>query len=273
MHLIRRRAYSRLGLVGNPSDGYNGKTLSVAFEDFFAEVILYQWETLELIPSQEDKSQFRSIRELGQDVDLHGYYGGIRLVKAAVKRFLTYCDDQGHELDDRNFSIRYESNIPRQVGLAGSSAIVVATLRALMDFYQVEIPRAVQASLALSVEKNELGIGAGLQDRVAQVYNGLVFMDFSKQQMHSRHGYECGSYEPLDSSLLPPLYVAYKADASEPTEVFHNNLRLRFDRGEPVVVQAMQRAGRVSGAWASCHPQRRSRPDRSHHGRELRSAA
>ena len=29
MLLIRKRAYARAGLVGNPSDGYHGKTISV----------------------------------------------------------------------------------------------------------------------------------------------------------------------------------------------------------------------------------------------------
>ena len=83
-------------------------------------------------------------------------------------------------LHDRNFSIRYESNIPRQVGLAGSSAIIVATLRCLMEFYGVDIPQRVQPSLVLSVETEELGIAAGLQDRVIQVYEGVVFMDFAQ---------------------------------------------------------------------------------------------
>ena len=69
--------------------------------------------------------------------------GGIRLVKATIKKFYDFCARQrqlgedGYELHDRRFSIRYETNIPRQVGLAGSSAIIVATLRTLMEFYQV----------------------------------------------------------------------------------------------------------------------------------------
>ena len=239
MQIIRHKAYSRIGLVGNPSDGYHGKTISVTIADFYAEAILYEWERLELILSQEDKSQFNSIHDLARDVQLHGYYGGIRLVKATIKRFVDYCDAQGHPLHNRNFSIRYESNIPRQVGLAGSSAIVVATLRTLMDFYSIEIPREVQASVVLSVEKNELGIGAGLQDRVAQIYNDLVYMDFARQSMRELGGYQCGIYQPLDASLLPPLYVAFKADASEPTEVFHNNLSARYQEGDLDVVSAM----------------------------------
>ena len=123
MLLIRKGAFARAGLIGNPSDGYHGKTISVIVRNFRAEVTLYEWDQLEIVWSQEDQSRFRSIRELVQDVKLHGYYGGIRLVKATIKRFVEYCDRMGHRLDDRNFSVRYDSNVPRQVGLAGSKLV------------------------------------------------------------------------------------------------------------------------------------------------------
>ena len=245
MQIIRQRAYCRAGLVGNPSDGYHGKTISIIIRNYFAEVILYEWERIELLLSQDDQSHFDSIRDLAKDVELHGYYGGIRLVKATVKKFVEFCDQErmrgrpGFELHQRKFSIRYESNVPRQVGLAGSSAIIVATLRALMDFYQVDILRHIQPSLVLSVETAELGIAAGLQDRVIQVYEGLVYMDFAKEQFASESGYEFGVYEPLDASLLPPLYVAFCTDVGEPTEVFHNPLRALYEQGDEQIVNAM----------------------------------
>ncbi len=246
MLLIRKKAYARAGLVGNPSDGYFGKTISIIVRNFWAEVTLYEWEDVEIVWSQEDQSTFRSVEELARDVQLHGYYGGVRLVKATIKKFVEYCHREGHRLHARNFSIRYQSNIPRQVGLAGSSAIIVATLRALMEFYELEIPLQVQPSLALSVEKEELGIAAGLQDRVIQVYEGMVYMDFARERMKTIHGLSCGVYEPLDPALLPPLYLAYSVDVSEPTEVFHNNLRARFEQGEPQVVEAMRQFARFA---------------------------
>jgi glucuronokinase len=246
MLILRRRAYARAGLVGNPSDGYGGKTLSIIVRNFSAEIILYEWEDVELVWTEQDQSRFRSVHELVRDVELHGYYGGMRLVKATVKKFVEYCVRHGHALHERNFSIRYQSNIPRQVGLAGSSAIIVATLRCLCDFYRVTMPREVQPSLALSVEVEELGITAGLQDRVIQVYEGLVYMDFSLEKMHDLAGFPCGTYEPLDPALLPPLYLAYSTDASEPTEVFHNDIRGRFNRGEPAVVRAMCRCAALA---------------------------
>ena len=245
MRIIRQRAYARAGLVGNPSDGYHGKTVSIIVRNFHASVILYEWERIELLLSQEDQSRFDSIDDLVEDVELHGYYGGIRLVKATIKKFVEFCGQQrsqGHrqyELPDRKFAIRYESNIPRQVGLAGSSAIIVATLRALMKFYDVRIPQDVQPSLALSVETDELGIPAGLQDRVIQVYEGVAYMDFARESMHTEFGYECGRYEVLSSDKLHQLYIAYATEHGEPTEAVHNPLRARFEQGDQAVISAM----------------------------------
>jgi glucuronokinase len=243
MQIIRQRAYARAGLVGNPSDGYFGKTLSFIVRDFWAEVVLYPWEEVEIVLTHYDEHRFASVKELAADVRLHGYYGGLRLIKATIKKFVEYCEGR-HELHDRNFSIRYDTNIPRQVGMAGSSAIIVATLRALIQFYGVEIPKPILPSLALSVETEELGISGGLQDRAIQFYEGLLFMDFDRRHMEESKqttGFAYGAYQELDPRLLPPVYIAYKAEAGEPTEVFHNNLRARYDAGERAVVQAMSR--------------------------------
>ena len=61
-------------------------------------------------------------------------------------------------------------------------------------------------------------------------------MDFAKE-LFDRQCY--GHYEPLDPAQLPPLYIAYRTDLSEGSEVFHNNIRARFDRGDPEIVDAM----------------------------------
>jgi glucuronokinase len=130
--------------------------------------------------------------------------------------------------------------------MAGSSAIVVATLRALKNFYEINIPQRVLPSLVLSIERDQLGIPAGLQDRVAQVYEGCVYMNFAEEAMQTEDGFVCGDYEDLPVALLPPLYVAYAVHCSEPTEVFHNNLRFRYNQGEPAVVSAMQQCAELT---------------------------
>lgn len=246
MLIIKKKAYARCGLIGNPSDGYFGKTISLIVPEFFAEATLYEWEQMEIVLGRNDQVRFDSVDDLVRDVQLHGYYGGIRLVRATIKKFVDYCRRRSMPLRKDNFSIRYQTGIPRLVGLAGSSAIIVATLRCLMEFYDIRVPLEIQPSLALSVEVEELGIAAGLQDRVVQVYEGLVYMDFAQDRMYESGGYHCGIYERLDPRLLPPLYVAYNAGASSPTERTHGNLRERFSAGEKPVVEAMREFARLT---------------------------
>lgn len=235
--IIRKKAYPRAGLIGNPSDGYFGKTIAFTFNNFCAEVILYETPEVEIIPHARDHSRFGSIGALADDVQLFGYYGGIRLLKATIKTFYDYCMRNGISLHDRNFTLSYSTNIPSLVGLAGSSAIITACMRALMEFYGITIPKPDLANLILSVETDELNISAGLQDRVAQTYQGLVYMDFNEGLME-KQGY--GDYIELEPKLLPPLFIAYRTDLAEMSGVFHRGLKHRFIDREPEVLAAIE---------------------------------
>ena len=105
-------------MIGNPSDGYHGKTISLLVKDFHADVILYEWEDLELILSQEDRSRFGSIGELARDVRLHGYYGGVRLVKATIRKFVDYCHKQNRPAARPEFldPLREQHPAPSRLG-------------------------------------------------------------------------------------------------------------------------------------------------------------
>ncbi len=236
MKLVKKKAFARAGLAGNPSDGYFGKTISIIVKNFCAQVIIYEWPEIEILPNQQDQCKFGNLDDLVEDIRLNGFYGGMRLIKATIARFVRYTIESGIKLPPVNFSLRYESNIPRQVGLAGSSAIITATFRGLCEFYEVVVPKEVLPNLILSVEKEDLGIGAGLQDRVAQVYEGLTYMDFDRSLMESR-GY--GEYESLRTELLPQMFLAYRTSLAEPSEVFHNNLRQRYESGEQLVIDTL----------------------------------
>ena len=149
--IIKTNSYPRAALIGNPSDGYFGKTIAFVFSNFHAEVTLFESPELEIIPAQYDTNVFLSMKALADDVKLYGYYGGIRLLKAAVKKFYEYCGLNKHYLPEKNFTIRYKSDIPFRLGLAGSSAIITACMKALMKFFEVEIPKPILANLVLSV--------------------------------------------------------------------------------------------------------------------------
>ncbi|MCB0839925.1 MAG: GHMP kinase [Bacteroidetes bacterium] len=235
--IIKTYSYPRAALIGNPSDGYFGKTIAFLFRNFKAEVILYESPELVIEPQERDRSTFLSVENLAKDVRFYGYYGGIRLLKATIKKFFDHCQDCNITIANKNFTIRYSTNIPNRLGLAGSSAIITASMKALMRFYQIEIPKPHLANLVLSVEKDELGIQAGLQDRVAQAYETPVYMNFAKTVME-KQGY--GNYQPIDPALFPPLYIAYRTDLSEGSEVVHNSLRERYELGDEKIHKAIE---------------------------------
>jgi len=241
--IIETRAYARAGLLGNPSDGFFGKTISISVRNFGASISLYQSPELNIEPQAQDTNSFKSIYHLRDAVTSLGYHGGTPLIKAAIKRFCEYCTEEGIRLPNKNFTIRYSTSIPRQVGLSGSSAIIVATFRALMKFYNVEIALPLLPTLVMKAETDELGITAGLQDRVIQCYEGCVYMDFNRDLIQ-RLGH--GQYEPIDPRLLPKLYIAYKTSLGKQSGKVHNDVRSRWDKGEELVIQTMQEIAGVA---------------------------
>jgi glucuronokinase len=189
-------APARAALLGNPSDGYGGAVLAFAFTDFAARV------------------------ERCEGIDAHP--DAVPLLRAAARRG-----------DADGAGLRLRTTIPREVGLGGSSAIVIAALRAV----GVDKPPDEVARMALAVEVEDLGIAAGLQDRLVQAHGGVLLMDFAE-----------GTVEALDPGLLPPLFVAWREDAGAPSGHFHGDLRARFERGERAVVAAMAELGDVARA-------------------------
>jgi glucuronokinase len=89
-------------------------------------------------------------------------------------------------------------------------------------------------SIILSVETDELGINAGLQDRVIQTYEGCVYMDFNKE-FTGAYGY--GQYETIDPRLLPKLYIAYKTDLGKVSGKVLNDIMSKYLKGDKAVIQ------------------------------------
>ena len=197
------RAPARAALAGNPSDGYGGAVLAVALPMFEARAVVAAGVAPLATPAEETL-----------------------LADAAVARFR------------REFrvgsAVAVETTVPRCVGLGGSSAIVIAVLRALCAEHGIVLEPDAMASLALSIEVDDLGIAAGLQDRVAQCYGGLTFMEFAG---------EAPRYQPLDTRWLPPLLIAWRPAAAESSAIVHGDLRRRYDAGEPAVRQAIVALG------------------------------
>ncbi|KXZ48707.1 hypothetical protein GPECTOR_26g610 [Gonium pectorale] len=129
----------------------------------------------------------------------------------------------------RGFTLSYDTTVPRQTGLSGSSAIIYSAIKCLAQWYGVpasSLPPAARPGLVLSVEAEELGVAAGLQDRVIQVYGGFVHMDFGPG----------GCYSRLDPGCLPVgrMYLMFSDNPSESGKV-HSGVKAKWLAGDPQV--------------------------------------
>lgn len=204
------RAFARAGLVGNPSDAYAGKAIAFSVRNFSARVSVEPSDCLEI----ED--------ELAAP-----------LLKAAIRRFEAHTGDPVAPL-----RISLATDVPFQVGLAGSSAIVIAALRALSAAHARPIDPFDQSELALAAEVADLGIAAGPMDRVIQAHEGLLHMDFSGERSPA-------CYTRLSVSSLPSLLIAWDPRGGGPSGAVHSDLRERWQRGDADVRNTMALFGEL----------------------------
>ena len=232
-------SYPRAALIGNPSDGYFGKCIAFVFSNFEAEVkaeIDDQWS---VNTAQKGLNSFANINDFTKTIAEYGYYGGNPLMLAGLKVFFTYANEKKINLPNSALRITYQSNIPTRLGLAGSSALITALFKVLIQWSGNKIEPAILANLVLSVEKDELGIGAGLQDRVAQAYETPVFMDFNRESIHNK-GF--GQYEAINlKAIHDKIFIAYSPKLSEGSEKTHNKFRQDFESGELRVLSAIEK--------------------------------
>lgn len=206
--------HARAALAGNPSDGYGGAVVAVPVTDLTA------FASVAAAPAY-------SIR--APDVDLQ------RLLEATVDGFV------GHVGPIGNVTVSATTTIPRSVGLAGSSALIISTLRSLAGTVGHRFEALDLAHLALSIEQDRLGVEAGLQDRLVQAVGQPVAMSFDPV-----------AYTVLESAVELPLFVAWVPSAGASSDTVHRSLRRRFDGGDTHVRASMTglaaQAGRAATA-------------------------
>jgi len=249
--VIVERAYARVGLMGNPGDGYGGKVIAATIENFYAEVTLRPRRDarVSFVPDALDANSFESFDAMTSHLSEFGVDGGIRLLKSLARRLYGYFEKNGRSVDtSRGFDVSYSSTIPIQLGLSGSSAIVVAGLNAMLTYFGAcDVPLCDRATLALRVEQ-DVGISAGPMDRFIQVYGGLRLMDFSEFRETER-----AVVETLDASKVPPLFLVWaeRGNASHSGRV-HARVKKRFEEGESAIVDAVRRLSALAERAAVC---------------------
>ena len=56
-----------------------------------------------------------------------------------------------------------------------------------------------------------------------------------------------GKYVHLEPDLLPKLYIAYRLDMGKESGVVLNNVKVRYEQGDPVVIDTLKQIGKL--AW------------------------
>ena len=240
--------------------------MGLAVPRFGATVELAVADELEIVPNPDDEPWWEDVGDLVDQVDCYGYLTVPQLLAASIRTFADVASfeaaamgsDAGPMLagfPSTRFRLTYHTSIPRQVGLGGSSALVIATLRCLAEFTGLDVPPEILPSIALRVETEQLNLTAGLQGRVVQTFGGLMAMNFGETTTDARFGVSHGEYHPVDPASLPALFLAYRSSAARPSDRFHRVLRRRYEDGDSTIrellhqLAAMALEGEAALRW------------------------
>ena len=229
MEAIRYSAPGRAGLVGNPSDMYGGTVISCA-------IPLRARCTLEPADHLTFQSPNRTVKP--ETLELQG--DEFDLCRAALAEL-------GYSLTRAPFTLRIESDIPVQAGLAGSSALLTTIVACLLHYQEGELPLPHQlAERVRRIEAHRLGVSCGYQDFYMAVFGGLHALEFrDKERLGHDTDEPLAMVEPLATYLRGeplPLWLA-TTGGQRFSGAVHRSLRARWEEGERAVVEGMARIG------------------------------
>jgi glucuronokinase len=218
MHTIVSSAWPRAGLLGNPSDLYGGRGIGFTFENFRADVELRPCD----VPVRGDLFAIEYGGFLPSPFKQAPEWPILRATRQLLPELGVTDHQQG------SFSLDANCDIPQQLGMSGSSAIIVAALRAVCSALGIEAEDARIAELALRVETEVMDIAAGPMDRMIQSHEGLIAMDFASMEV-----------ERLDANLLPPMAILMDENPGQESGSVHAPVRERWEAGDPEVRSVM----------------------------------
>jgi galactokinase/mevalonate kinase-like predicted kinase len=228
--MIRASAPGRCGIIGNPTDIYGGSVLSCSIPRR-ATVTLQPADALTLVT----RGQELVLRSNADFVRRDDFYD----LPKVVLRFL--------HMADARLRVEYDSDIPYQGGLSGSTALLAALVAALLEHRGQCLQRHYFAEYIRSLELNRMGIMCGYQDAYMVTFGGLNYMEFRDKEYYRPVEDELfATIEPLaDHGAALPFALAHTG-VQHMSGAVHKPLRERWEDGDPAVVEGYKRVAQMA---------------------------
>lgn len=215
-------APGRAGIIGNPTDMYGGSVISCSLQER-ARVVIEDWDHLELVTESE-----RRILKSPDDYTIRGDHFDI------ARAVLTGTGSQ-----DLSVRVSWQTSIPFQAGLSGSTSLLVATLAAVERYRGISDSRYHLAERARMIEYQHLGVFCGYQDAYMCTFGGMNYMDFRGKEFHQDFGSDpLATVEPLSEYGIGPSLLLVNTSARKVSGKVHRPIRDRWVEGDKEVVNA-----------------------------------
>ncbi|KPJ54517.1 MAG: hypothetical protein AMS16_04760 [Planctomycetes bacterium DG_58] len=227
---IEASAPGRCGIIGNPTDGYGGCVVSCSLEERAHVTLTTPTDELSITVADET-TVLKERRDYHLQED---YFDCVRAVLSFLRRF------------DLKFHMDVTTEIPLNAGLAGSTAVLVSVLAAILKLLGREHHRHYLAEMLRVIELNYLKVQCGYQDQYMTVFGGINYMDFRGKELYRDLNDELyATIEPLGDCLDElPLVVAHTGKQRESGTVL-KPIRDRWADGDREVVEGYRRIARL----------------------------